>query len=178
MTGYTIAATLKPAIPNNANSLVCSVSLRSGTDVEMSRLLWVCNILFRAKCITNHECPSARAESTLTEGQPPGLLSPFSSCYRVVLHRWPSMAASGPQEIKLFGKWSYDDVEVSSRATRLTACQAVGRQRNFAKSVAFIGERHLAGRLHCRKVKECSLRTAHSWTVSEKEVQESTVPHR
>ena len=33
------------------------------------------------------------------------------------------MAASGPQEIKLFGKWSYDDVEVFNRATRLTAGQ-------------------------------------------------------
>ena len=113
----------------------------------------------------------------VSEGQPPDCISPFSSCYRVVLHRWPSMAASGPQEIKLFGKWSYDDVEVISKATRLTAGQAVERKCKLANLVAFLGERHLIGRLHCRQVKECSLCTSHSWTVSKEEVQESTMPN-
>ena len=31
------------------------------------------------------------------------------------------MAVSGPQEVKLFGKWSYDDVEVRGRTARETA---------------------------------------------------------
>lgn len=88
------------------------------------------------------------------------------------------MAASGPQEIKLFGKWSYDDVEVYSRATRLTSLRAPERQVQTLKLVAFIGERHLIGRLHRGQIKECSLRPSHSWTVSEKEVQESTMPNR
>ena len=44
--------------------------------------------------------------------------------------------------------------------------------------IASVGERHLFGRLHCGQVKERSVCTSHSWTVSEKEVQESTVPNR
>ena len=87
------------------------------------------------------------------------------------------MAASGPQEIKLFGKWSYDDVEVlltcNSQALQACLLAMVGRRH----CCLAVGERHLTGGLHCSQVKECSVCTSHSWAIPEKEVQESTVPH-
>lgn len=39
---------------------------------------------------------------------------------------------AGPQEIKLFGKWSYDDVEVYSRATRLTLFELLNASAYFS----------------------------------------------
>lgn len=74
------------------------------------------------------QTPFRKGGIDVAVGQPPDCIAPFPSRCRVVLHRWASMA--GPQEIKLFGKWSYDDVEVFSPATRLGCYRAVERKRN------------------------------------------------
>ena len=86
------------------------------------------------------------------------------------------MAANpgGPQEIKLFGKWSYDDVEVSLTSSWML----VNMYSRSSTRIASVGERHFAGGLHCCQIKECCLRASHSWTLSKEEVQESTVPNR
>ena len=97
-------------------------------------------------------------------------------------------------EVKLFGKWSSEEIEVGSLLLTML-CKVWGERRVLVVVNGFLppinaliaplellecflvaGDRHLSGGLHRREGKVCHLRAAHSRKVPEEAVQEGAVP--
>jgi hypothetical protein len=74
-------------------------------------------------------------------------------------------------DIKLFGKWAFDDVEVRCSAAALATSQ-------HELTVAFAGERHLARGLHRRQDEIRRLCSSHCWPISEEALPKGTMPYR
>jgi len=82
-------------------------------------------------------------------------------------------------DVRLWGKWSYDDIEASctsqerAQAARLQV--GCGAERAWR---AGAGERHLAGGLHRCEAQVCGVCAAHGGPVPEEALPQGAVPHR
>ena len=80
--------------------------------------------------------------------------------------------ATQPLEIKLFGKYTFDDVEVGEVGMAFCAARALS-----GRMYSVPGHRHLPGGLHCREAQVRHLCPTHGWPLPEEAFQEGPVPH-
>lgn len=89
---------------------------------------------------------------------------------------------AAPQaEIKLFGKWPFDDVEVRRR--RQYARRGVGNTplsgvEAYSCKHCWPGDRYLPGGLHRSQAQVRCVRATHRWPLPEEAVPEGAMPHR
>ena len=83
-------------------------------------------------------------------------------------------------EVKLFGKWSFEDVEVGSDLlpTALPLLSGVLSTSVSKHMLTIAGKRYITGGLYCGQAKIRCLRAAHCGPVSEEAVPQGAVPHR
>lgn len=89
---------------------------------------------------------------------------------------------TGATDVKLFGKWSFDDIEVSDLSLEVSAATSVINIccSGFALCFGIAYRTFIAvnSGLHCLQGRSCHLFATHGWTVPKEAFPKGLLPHR
>ena len=84
------------------------------------------------------------------------------------------VAVGGATEVKLFGKWSFDDIEIRDISLVVSTGLLNFRRPVCVKSNSF----GISPGLHCMQGRPCHLPSSHSWPIPEEAIPQGILPHR